>query len=130
MAEKVLPLPLSGEEVRKAILDRVDQSLAKDCYLSPNLSYDFFDCTVKIECHLHDVGRTDEVNQTVAVSAGEEPEGGSAEVASEFIIESAPPNEVRVATGQPVPVLSKDTDGRPEIKRIKYARKHAGKAKK
>jgi hypothetical protein len=130
MPEKVLPLPLSGEEVRKAVLDRIDQSLQKDCYLSPNAAYDWFSAEIKLKLMLHDVGRTAEVEQTVAVFAGEEPEEGAEGVEGEITMEAKPPNEVRVETGQEVPVLAKSPEGKPVIKGIRYARKHAQKATK
>ena len=38
MAERVLANPLSGLEIRNAILDKISRRLESDCYLSSNLS--------------------------------------------------------------------------------------------
>jgi hypothetical protein len=120
--EKVLPLPLSGEEIRKAILDRISQRLMKDGYLNANLAYDYYSASIKIEVLCHDVGRTAGVRVEEGMTQGNEPEDGAGGMEGEFTIEPKPPNEERVATGQNVPVLSRDTDGKPEVKGIKYKR--------
>lgn len=135
MPEKVLPLPLSGEEIRKAILDRLSARLMKDGYLNEALAYDYYSAKVTIEILCHDVGRTAPVNVTETVTLGEKPEENENvfldQAEGEFDIEAAPPNEERVATGQPVPVLSRSADGKPEVKGIRYGRKaHTAKAAK
>jgi hypothetical protein len=132
MAERVLAEPLSGEEVILAIADRISTVLRRDCFLSKNLAYDSFDCDVKISLRLHDVGRSPEVSLDQNISA--EVEGANIEdqfldqAETEFKIEKAPPNEVRVETGQEVPVLTKDSEGNPTIKKVKYSRKQLQKA--
>lgn len=124
MAERVLNDPLSGEEIIQAICDRVSDSLRKDCYLSPNMAYDYFTAVVKIEVRAHDVGRDVEIKTADVVTAGVENEDMHLEASdADFVIEAAPPNEVRVESGQPVPVLTKDAEGEPTIKKIKYGRK-------
>lgn len=132
MPERVLPNPLSGEEVVRAILDKVGNSLRRDCFLSPNLSYDYFTCEVKLSVRCHDVGRTAEVNVAETVAGGEieESEDAALEAAdAEFQIEAAPPNEVRVDTGQEVPVLTKRADGKPEVRQVRYSKKKLAEAK-
>jgi hypothetical protein len=130
MAERVLANPLSGSEVMEAVLDKIRTKLQSDCYLSPNVAYDYFTCNVKLSLRAHDVGRTAEVEVDETITAGESnPEHAALEAAdAEFQIEAAPPNEVRVETGQPVPVLTRDSDGKPEVKHIKYSRKQLEKA--
>lgn len=126
--EKVLPLPLSGEEIRKAILDRLSQRLEKDGFLNMVLCYDYYSAKVTIEIHAHDCGRAADVNVTEILTQGQEPEGGAEGTEGEFEIEPQPPNTERVETGQPVPVLSRSKDGQPEVKKVRYKRS-AAKAK-
>jgi hypothetical protein len=126
MPEKVLPLPLSGEEIRKAILDRLSQRLEKDGFLNPVLCYDYFSAKVTIEIRAHDCGRAADVDISETVQIGEEPEAAEGQT-GEFEIEPQPPNTERVETGQPVPVLSRSKDGQPEVKKVKYKRTAAEK---
>jgi len=128
MPEKVLPLPLSGEEVRLAILDKISQSLQKDCFLSPNVSYDYFSAKVSISLKCHDVGRVAEVEQEVEAGEGDIPNVPLDIQEAEFEMQPAAPNEVRVASGQDVPALTKDAEGKPKIEKIRYARHRAKKA--
>jgi hypothetical protein len=130
MSERVLANPLSGQEVIEAIIDKIRISLRRDCFLSPNLAYDYFSAKIRIELSCHDVGRKAEVTQEIVETQGEvnlEDEALN-ESDHSFEINPAPPNEVRVETGQDVPVLSRGTDGKPEIKGIKYSRKKVEKA--
>lgn len=119
MAEKSLPLPLSGTEVRLAIIDRIDAALSRDSFFHPHASYDFFTGHFSCEFRLHDAGMESVVKVTEKVSQGTDTGGGeTTKHAIEF--EQEPPNAVRVETGQPVPTDSGQ--------RIKYARKVVEKA--
>jgi hypothetical protein len=133
MAEKVLNLPLSGAEVREAVLDRISQYLMNDCFLSPNTAYDHFSAKITVHIEAHDVGRTAVVDTPpISVSAGEPPDNEDEFLDAsdaEFTMDPAPPNEVRVESGQPVPVAT-TTKGKPDIKLVQYARKVRGVAKK
>ena len=122
-AERVLDEMLSGEEIRLAILDKVGESLQKDCFLSPNCAYQSFRATVRIQLEAQDVGRTVEVKTGDVIMQGEiDPDIHLTEADAEFEMESRPPNQVRVESGQPVPVLTKDAEGKETVKKIKYAR--------
>jgi len=126
MAEKVLSIPLSGLEVKTAILDKIGDALNRDCYLNNNAAFSHFDAHVKIELRLHDVGRVDEVNVDSKASAGEKSDNEFLEKAeAEFDIGPQAPNEVREETGQPIPVETKDTEGRSVIKTVKYPKRSA-----
>lgn len=130
MSERVLANPLSGLEVRTAILDKIGRCLERDCHLSANLAYGFFEAKVTIRLTVHDIGRVEEVNVDVNASAGEIPENPDEyldQADAELNIEAESPNEVRVDTGQEVPILTRDADGNQTIKGIRYARKHAQK---
>lgn len=123
MPERVLSTPLSGLEIRKAILDRIGNSLSKDCFLSENLAYDYYVAEIHIKLTAHDVGRAAEVEQTITDTRGEVSDDVHLEAAEADIqIEAQPPNTVRVESGQDVPVLTKDSEGKSTIKGARYAR--------
>ncbi len=127
MPEKTLPLPLSGTEIKTAILDLIEQKLSKDCYLHPASAYGYFGGKITIELALNDLGRVDEVKTEVKFGQGEIQPGMNLEtttaevdVEKEFRDpeddprEPVAPNKVRVKSGQPVPTATG--------KRIKYQR--------
>jgi hypothetical protein len=116
MAEKTVADPLSGAEVKAAILDRIKTALDHDCFLHDSASYDFFTGTVKISLSCHDGGFENKVELTAAAAQGD-PVVPATEANVEIDLEKAPPNQVRVETGQPVPTASG--------KKIKYSRKTA-----
>jgi len=130
MPERVLNQQLNGGEVIEAVLDEIRTQLQKSCYLNPNSAYDWMAAKVRVDLELHDTGMLITETFTAESDAGTKPVDPDAiEVHEvEFDIEPAPPNEVRVQTGQPVPVLSNDKDGRPTVKGVRYARKDAKKA--
>ena len=128
MPEKTLALDLSGEEIRNAILDTLSRRLAKDGYLNPNLAYQSFSAKITIHIECHDLGRVAEVNVAEQVTqgsipAGENPDEYLDKAEGEFTMEQKAPNDVRVETNQEVPVLTKQADGKPVIKGIRYSRK-------
>lgn len=131
MVEKSLNLPLSGEEIRKAILEKLGDKLARDCYLSPNNAYDSFECKITISLKCHDLGRIAPVEAVVTVSQGEELPDDQylTRAEQEMEIKSDSPNQTRVETGQDVPVLSKTKEGKETIKPVRYARTRAKAAK-
>lgn len=123
MAEKVLNNPLTGEEIILALSDRIATSLRRDCFLNPHTAYDYYEATITIAIKMNDAGlREVEVTQVIEDTFGDEPEEGVESIEGELVIVPKPPNEERVATGQPVPVLTKDADGRVVTKHLKYAR--------
>lgn len=125
MPETSVVEPLSGLEVIKAISDRVAKVLSRDCFLSPNMAYESFDCEIVIKLRARDLGRENMVNTTV-LAAGGEPIGPDDEVDTlegREYMPPAPPNEVRMQSSQPVPVRVDDGNGRAEIKKIKYTPK-------
>lgn len=126
MTERVLNLPLDGEEVIQAILDKIAIRLRKDCFLSRNLAYGSFECKVKIALRAHDVGRTAVVEVKETIVQGDENEYQHLEAAeAEFEIDSTSPTQTRVETGQDVPVETRNGEGKPIINKVKYSRKEA-----
>src|SRR5512146_2134250 len=129
MAERVVTEPLAGGEVIRAITQKIEQSLRKDCFLSDNNAYQTIRAKVHIELWCHDVGRVAEVKQVVESNIGQVPEGENEDefldrFEADFTIDEQEPNRLRVDTEQPVPVLT-HKDGKPEVKRVKYQRKGA-----
>jgi hypothetical protein len=126
MSERVLADPLSGEEILTAVAEKIKSRLRRDCYLTPNMAYQSFRCKIKIELVAVDCGEERPVNVEESVSLN--PDDAALDQAdkelAEFEIEPAPPNDVRVETEQPVPILTKDVDGRPTVRHAKYGKKH------
>ena len=113
MAEKTIALPLSGDEIRLALLDMVDRALRNDCFLHPAASYDFFVGKITIDVRFNDMGREDAYKATETLKGGTEPPDSDGTTVS-IDIEKKPPNQMRIETNQPVPTESG--------KKIKYAR--------
>jgi hypothetical protein len=135
MAERMLALPLSGAEVRKAILDKVSRSLSSDCYLNDDTAYDYMEAQVTIKWKAHDIGRVVEGKVNVAASAATaemaNPDDALLDQAeADFGIQSNSPNETRIETGQEVPVSTKDQEGHETERRVKIPRKAVGKGAK
>jgi|ERR1700687_1046343 len=118
--EKTIALPLSGEEIRLAILDKIGEALAKDCYLHPAAAYDFFSGKITIELRCNDMGREDVVKVNVKLAQGDPPPEEPEAVKVELKIDPEPPNQVRIETGQGVPTAAGN--------KIKYPRKAVEKA--
>lgn len=125
-AERVLPENLSGEEIRVAVIDKLMSRLAKDGHLNAAHSYDHFSYKVSIHIELHDLGRIEKVDVEEAGTPvqGNEANENAALEAFDAELEGAQtdPNTMREETGQGVPVLTKNSEGKPEINRIKYPR--------
>lgn len=129
--EVTIPEPLSGVEVKKAILFRVEEALSRDCYIRDVDAYATFRCKVRIELELHDSGRViPTIEKTVETPAAVVPEGENPDeylerTEAEFDLEPEPPNKVRKETDQPVPVRVQK-GGKTVTEKIKYARKSLG----
>jgi hypothetical protein len=129
MPERVLNLQLNGGEVIEAVLDDIRTQLQKSCYLNQNSAYDWMAAKIRVDLELHDTGMLITETFKSESSAGVKPQDPDSIEAHEieFDIEPAPPNEVRVQTSQPVPVETKDSDGRSVVKHVRYAKKDAKK---
>lgn len=124
MPETTINTQLSGTEVIEAIVDNVRSKLQRDCFLNANSAYDFFKARILIDIDLHDMGTDVPVKSVVEVVHGDRPEDET-EVQTNHasvIVEEAPPNDVRVQTGQGVPTLVTDVSGKQELTRIRYGR--------
>lgn len=127
MAEQTFNEALHGNEVVEAILDRLRNKLRMDCYLNPNMAYDYFTAEISIKLTLHDMGMDVKTEADVQATHGEEPHDDAyvREVTDVLDIDPQPPNVVREQTGQPVPVLSRNAQGKTEIRRVQYSRPSA-----
>lgn len=119
--EKPLPLPLTGAEVKAALLYKVEESLNKTCHLKDDAAYTSFESEITIKSKLNDYGRVQPDNHIVKVSldSGLPPESDTRTVEATTNIEPAPPNQVRVETGQGVPVKVMEK-GKQVVKHLKY----------
>ncbi len=124
MAEKTLNNPLNGREVTEAVLDAIRTRMESDCYLNPNSCYEWFSAVITVKLSMRDAGVDVQVDKSISVMQGGDSDEPATTVDDEFSIEPAPPNEVRVNSGQPVPVLTKDENGKYVEKGIKYSKKH------
>lgn len=130
MAEHTLNSQLSGDEIIEAVIDKLRAAMRKDCYLNKNSAYDWFNATVTVQLNMHDTGNLIKGDYTAQTQHGVSPANGEdiQEVTAGFDIDAQSPNEVRVATGQPVPTLTKDATGKTVVKGVSYARKDVRKA--
>jgi hypothetical protein len=124
MAERTMLKQLSGSEIIEAVLDTLRTKMTRDCYLNPNNAYDFFEARIKVELDMHDTGSLVKSDHEIKILHGDRPEEEDIEVVVDSVtIPAAAPNDVRQSTGQPIPVLTTDANGRQVEKSVHYARK-------
>lgn len=135
--EQILPLALSGAEIKKALQDKIAQLLNRDCRLNDNLAYgDGFYAKFSIELKYKDLGTENvtEIQHEMAMKAdlkGEdkvivpddprEYESLNA-VEAQFEANMKDPTAARIETGQEVPVRVTDGQGRDDVRSVKYGR--------
>jgi hypothetical protein len=142
--EQILPLALSGAEIKKAILDKIALALNRDCHLNDNLAYgDGFSFKVQIEIKAEDLGRKIEGTTSVegAMHAqivgdeqilvpGDPREYESLEAAEAHIeMTSTDPTATRIETGQDVPTRVTDKQGHDKVESVRYRRDASSKGK-
>jgi hypothetical protein len=125
VSEQTIAAPLSAEEIINDVCDKVKQSLLRDCHLNPALAYESYSGKIAIKLRLKDCRRLPEIEARVEFGAGEISEDSALE-AADLKIYDRPPNQVRADSGQPVPTAVTDSQGRVEIKGIRYQRKRSG----
>ena len=120
--ERPEPLPLSGEEVQEAILYKVAESLGKTCHLKFDNAYTSFKAEIDIRLVLSDYGREVKDNHKVSTShdTGAEATSEPRQVEAHVALDPTPPNQVRIETDQPVPVVTNE-GGKRVIRNLKYA---------
>lgn len=140
--EQIMPLALSGWEMKKAVLDKIEQALNRDCNLNNDLAYgDGFSFKVHIEIRAKDLGReiesiTDTEGAIKKIQHGSEqiavpadPEEYASLEPFESNVEQTmnDPTAARIETGQPVPIKTTDSQGKQDIRHAKYRRDAAPK---
>lgn len=120
--ERPAPMPLTGEEVQEAILYKVASSLAKTCHLKIDNAYTSFKAEISIKLTLSDFGREVKDNHIVTEQgdSGLPAESEPRTVEANVVMEPMPPNQLRIETGQDVPVPTVE-GGKKVIKHLKYA---------
>jgi hypothetical protein len=122
MSEKPVVLPLTGAEIQNAILYKLAEDLEKSCHLSEVSAYSRFRAKISVHLVLEDYGREVPDNHIIEVEGGTSAGEEARVVDSEVTMAPEPPNQVRVATGQDVPVKVTN-DGKTEIKKVRYQRR-------
>jgi hypothetical protein len=128
--ERTLNSGLSGEEIVLALLDKIGMALRRDCFLNRTTNYRYFDGKVIIDISMNDVPGDTNVHKEVRHTLGAPPADTTPTTAHvEIDLNPDSPNTVRIETGQAVPVLTKDENGRMVEKGVQYARPGDNKAK-
>lgn len=122
--ETVQPRPLSGAEVKNALLYKVEHSLNRSGFLHDDNAYSSFKAEISIKLTLADFGREVRDNHIVSEAADTGLPGEPETVESNLVMEPAPPNQVRVETGQAVPVTTV-IDGKAQTRHVRYAPRKA-----
>lgn len=125
MSENAVAEPLSGHEIIEAIVYKVREQLARDCFLSPNSAYEYFQGKIQVSITAVDCGRQAAVNVSVDLTKGQPAAltgGAGYNVKSTEDINKQAPNVVRRETEQGVPVAVADGGGKVETKTVKYQR--------
>jgi|WetSurMetagenome_2_1015567.scaffolds.fasta_scaffold110438_3 hypothetical protein len=127
MAERSVALALSGEEIIEAVVARIRKEMRTDCFLNKDLAYSYFEAEVHYKIRLQDCGRAPEAKGVARAKGGEVPTTTENEEdlflkEGDIEMQMAPPNEVRQESDQPLPVLGTGENGKPEIRRVTYAK--------
>jgi hypothetical protein len=115
---QTLAKPLSGVEVRKAILFDIERALSLDGTFQSHMAFDGFSFQASIVVMIPS-GVYDQIAREVSGSRGEVPPDSPATVVSASR-EIEPPNQTRISTDQPVPTLVDNGKGQIEEKYVPY----------
>lgn len=119
--------PLSGTEIINDLCDIIGQKLSRDCHLRSVDGYAggySAEISVKITCYGLDTATV----STKIVHGPAKPEDENTrtvEASIEVPVDTAL-NLVRQRSGQPVPTMAKDDEGKTTVKRRTYARPETG----
>jgi len=135
--EQIMPLALSGAEIKKAVLDKFAAALNRDCHLNDNLAYgDGFSFEIHFKLRAQDLGREIEGKSDITGALKVEMSGEQKglvpadpreyesldAVDAKIEMNSTDPTTTRIETGQPVPTRVTDKQGRDKIESVKYRR--------
>jgi len=120
MSEETLAQPLSGEEIIEAVAWRLREILQKQCHLNPALAYESFSADIHVVLRVKDLGREVPVEAKFRASSESQPDEDALLTEADEQMYDLPPNQVRMDTDQPIPVLTRDAEGKKEIKHIRF----------
>jgi hypothetical protein len=119
--ETTINKPLSGKEVREAILFDIRTALENDDRLSGHLAYDSFSFKALFTVSLPSAVMTEFQREVSGVRGNPLETVESVELEAERPIQA--PNDVRYETEQPIPILSTDEKGNTVEKQVSYVGK-------
>jgi hypothetical protein len=129
--EQVLNKPLSGEEVRRIIVSKLEQTLADDTRLAAYLAFPSF--TFRLDVAIILTGSVaGNVERTIESGVGrvdEDPNQPATVLTHHVEQPLLPANEARVDAGLGVPVLTRDERGREIERTVKYTKEQKNRAK-
>lgn len=117
---------LTGEEIIGDVLEQVAGKLRGDCNLRETDSYTGgYDGWVEVHLNLHGLDTAAVKTKVVFGSVVEDPLAGKVDAKVEIALEPRL-NVVRERSGQDVPTLAKDEEGKTVVKKRHYAQRQAG----
>lgn len=123
MQEKTLPRALSGTEIKTAVIKKITDMMERDCRLASHVAYGAFSFHFRLDIKFQDLGsniKSTAHEASEEIAPVEDPEIPLQVETLEVSDEEKPPNQVRVETGQGVPVAVKLPSGKMEEKRVTY----------
>jgi hypothetical protein len=128
--ERVVNRPLSGKELRKVILDHVEEMLAKDGMLAEYIGYGRVAFTVRVELHLDNPSTPKHVVRMRASAEAplegapplENPSGEAVATGSERVVTVDSPNLTRMYHDMPIHVYRNDGKGGVAEHPVAYAK--------
>lgn len=129
-AEVVLNKPLTGEEVRQIVINKLTDRLRGDTRLADYVAVPAFefrlDLVLLLEGAVHNKLEHTIEHNVGSVQADSE---NVTAVSAHLEQKQMPPNEARVDAGLDVPVLTHDDKGRPTEKGVKYGKEQVYRAR-
>ena len=129
--ETVINKPLSGTDVRRIILSKLETVLATDSRLSDFVAFPAFSFKLDIAIILAGAAEPhDKINREITGGQNERELTDNPDQAATIVTQHLeqgpmPPNQARVDAGLGVPVLSRDEKGREVEREVKYSKEVA-----
>jgi hypothetical protein len=122
MQERTLIKPLSGTEIKQAILAKIEAAMDRDCTLTKINAYPSFAFTCDLKITFQTLGST-KGTQVVSAGTGGEVVADLPEEMETVAVSNVekPPNQVRQEAGLGIPTAVKGADGKVREERPKYA---------
>ena len=130
--EQVLNNPLSGAEVRRIVLNKLESSLAGDTRLADYVAYPSFSFRLDLALVLTGSVSGQEQHHIITGGVGkvdDDPANPAQVITAHVEQDHMPPNEARVEAGLGVPVLTRDARGREITREVKYGKEQIRRAK-